>query len=211
MANLSFIYGLLATAYLLSHSWLPDGYIAIVKSAPILFLIIRTFSLFTQSTKYLLLAALICSAIGDILLALNFADSFIIGLIAFALAHLFYSCRLLTWFAWSPKRFTITLVYGLYCLLVLYIILPNAGSLYIPVLIYMGIISLMTLCAIFAGKHTLLILFGALLFTFSDSLLAINKFVQQIPFETLLIMLSYYAAQLLIFLGIYRQSQSNAK
>jgi uncharacterized membrane protein YhhN len=52
---------------------------------------------------------------------------------------------------------------------------------------------------------------GAVLFIISDSLIAINKFVGDIPFPTLLIMSTYGVAQLFItkaYLKIFSDSSS---
>ena len=46
---------------------------------------------------------------------------------------------------------------------------------------------------------------GSLLFIISDTLLAINKFAEPIPFERLFVLGSYIAAQYLIMRGVIRQ------
>jgi uncharacterized membrane protein YhhN len=51
------------------------------------------------------------------------------------------------------------------------------------------------------------VLIGALLFIASDSILAFNKFYQPIPYASLLIMVTYLAAQYGIVWGILHLNQ----
>ena len=55
----------------------------------------------------------------------------------------------------------------------------------------------------------LLLFAGALVFAFSDALIALNKFVEPIPRAGLLIMLNYYLAQLLIWRGAHSRTSAN--
>jgi len=48
---------------------------------------------------------------------------------------------------------------------------------------------------------------GAILFMFSDSILALNKFLQPIPLSSILIMLSYAFAQFCIVIGILKHNE----
>jgi len=75
-----------------------------------------------------------------------------------------------------------------------------------PVLIYAVIISIMAIMAVSRfGRVNLfsfeIIFYGAMLFLFSDSMLAYNKFVETLPNAGLIIMASYMIAQYLIVLG----------
>ena len=86
----------------------------------------------------------------------------------------------------------------------------------IPVLVYGIVISIMFLLALHmlfiknknAGK---MMMFGALLFIVSDSILAINKFYQPFEYAGIAIMLSYGIAQLLITLGAVKYITSASK
>lgn len=72
--------------------------------------------------------------------------------------------------------------------------------------IYMVVILTMLTFAIFTRNMS--VMAGAILFVASDSILAWNKFVAPIPHSGLFIMLPYYAAELLIFIGlIFRQKR----
>jgi uncharacterized membrane protein YhhN len=48
------------------------------------------------------------------------------------------------------------------------------------------------------------VLFGALFFVVSDSLLAINKFIMPLPYSGVLVLGTYYSAQECILLGWVR-------
>lgn len=50
-------------------------------------------------------------------------------------------------------------------------------------------------------QRSLIFTFGAVLFVFSDFILAYNRFVSPLEYETYLIMVPYYLAQILLFAG----------
>lgn len=72
------------------------------------------------------------------------------------------------------------------------------GTLRIGVSIYSCLICTMMILAML--QRSSLFALGALLFVFSDFILAWNMFVEPIPHDRLLIMIPYYAAQWLIFI-----------
>ncbi len=165
--------------------------------------------------KGLLILALILSWIGDVLLI--FADRhelyFIFGLGSFLLAHVFYVILFLKHATMQKLKlfwFAIGLVLvSAYLGIFLTILIPKLGDLTIPVVIYAFIISIMLLSTVRAlltwqNKYSLLVFLGALCFVISDSLLAINKFYEQLPQASLLIMLTYLAAQFLITYGMLK-------
>lgn len=69
-------------------------------------------------------------------------------------------------------------------------------GLVIPVMIYVTVISLMLWSAMMTGSVWAMI--GSLLFVISDSILAWNMFIEDIPDAGVLIMTTYYAAQFMI-------------
>lgn len=84
------------------------------------------------------------------------------------------------------------------------ILFPGLGDMSIPVMIYLCIIVFMGICAAAGGHNHHYAITGAALFIFSDSLIAINKFMTQIPFHNLFIMTAYYSGQWFIANGMYR-------
>jgi alkylglycerol monooxygenase len=161
--------------------------------------------------KTLLLAALAFSIAGDAWLM--FPGFFIYGLASFLIAHLFYIALFKQGVSWFPSKpvLAVCLAYGaaMYAYLLPHL---NAG-LKIPVAVYILFIALMGAQAI--GRAVELkttsskwVAVGSLFFMASDSLLAINKFVSPIPLSQLLILGTYFAAQLWIAEhAVYSQSR----
>jgi uncharacterized membrane protein YhhN len=158
----------------------------------------------------LISTALLLSLTGDILLALELQQGFIYGLIAFAFAHLFYAACFYRWKNWQNHYGWLFAGLALYMTAMLYFILPASDPLQIPVVFYMLVIAVMTGSAIMVKASSKYILLGALLFVVSDSLLAVNKFMIVLPYENLLIMSSYYAAQYFLLLGCIKKAHANA-
>ncbi len=154
----------------------------------------------------LLLAGLTASLVGDVFLM--FEGYFIAGLLAFLTAHLFYIARLkrgVPWFA-SRGALLVTLGFGTG----MFAFLAQGGlpaGLRLPVAVYVLVISLMGAQAI--GRVWVLrgsafgsaagwVAVGAVFFMASDTLLAINRFVQPLPLASLWVLATYYVAQMLI-------------
>ena len=156
--------------------------------------------------KIILLIALVFSWIGDTLLLFVFKDAvyFILGLIAFLIAHIFYIVlfnkelkKANGKIEWRKRGLLIIVIYLIALLLVL---IPHLGSLTIPVIIYAIIISTMLYMAYLLSFHwpkpaSRLLLTGAISFILSDSILAFNKFYQPVHMSGLLIMATYLYAQ----------------
>ncbi|UNY98694.1 lysoplasmalogenase [Zhouia spongiae] len=153
-----------------------------------------------------ILLALFFSFLGDIFLL--FDDSyFIAGLLAFFIAHIMYISAFFKTKFFSPKRFAvITTALLIYAIPILYLIIPEAGSL-LPYIILYVIILMIMVKTVYLRKGYVnrlsyqLALIGALLFLISDSLLALDKFVTEIPNITILVMSTYGVAQFLIVNG----------
>jgi uncharacterized membrane protein YhhN len=167
------------------------------------------------SEKYLIIAALVFSWLGDILLLLDkqFQTLFIYGLLAFLAAHIFYIFYFLQIRkANNPEKLPNPLIFAgvaVYSLTLFAVVAPNVKNLLVPIGVYALIISAMlaaSLAAFDFGKHPFgkICVGGTLLFLLSDSILAINRFVA--PFESapVFIMLTYALAQFLITEGSLR-------
>jgi len=106
----------------------------------------------------------------------------------------------------SLKKLFVSLPYLLIAITSLYFLHDRLGEFQLPVLIYMGVITLMGIFT--AWRHTLVpkqsflwILCGALSFILSDLILAINRFHTIIPQAGFFIMMTYSLAQYLIVEG----------
>ncbi len=173
------------------------------KVIPIVLLMLLVKKSLQGRTQSLMLAALSCSLAGDVLLSLH--GLFIAGLGAFLLAHILYTALFIAQFKVSKNGVAWLSLVALYTLLMGYLILPHAQDLSLVVSIYLLAISSMAVCAGFRNDRQFLwVAFGALIFMVSDSLIAINKFVEPFALAGPFIMVTYYLAQLMITLGIIR-------
>lgn len=162
------------------------------------------------------MGAIIFSWAGDVALMFQSQDEmfFMLGLASFLIAHICYVL------AYKQHRgtnkgsgllgiqkfrfaFPIVLV-GTGLITILF---PHLGAMKIPVTIYSLVITIMVLQALFRFGYTnaqsfWFVFVGAILFMFSDSMIAINKFLVSFDSASFLIMFSYMLAQLLIILGL---------
>jgi uncharacterized membrane protein YhhN len=191
----------LATTYLLSMQALPYPLHFLAKAAPILWLSYCCTKVLPNPVRTPMCLALLFSAGGDILLALTFEHSFPAGLSSFLCAQLIYC------FVFSKRRSQLRdkapmlSAIVLFYLTMLWLIIPEAGELKIPVLVYMTAICIMgSLAALHKGSSWVLL--GAISFMVSDAVIAINKFM--VPFDgaSLVIMNTYYLAQIMIVAGM---------
>jgi uncharacterized membrane protein YhhN len=155
--------------------------------------------------KTLVLAGLFFSLLGDI--ALMFPEKwFTAGLVAFLTAHVFYilAFKPLAGHPVSPGTFIPFVLFGL---LMFFLLAPKLGPMKLPVLVYIAAITMM---AGFAagrfidrgGTRPLLAFIGAVLFLVSDSVLAYDRFARKVPAARVLVLGTYFPAQLLIALSI---------
>jgi uncharacterized membrane protein YhhN len=168
------------------------------------------------SIDTLMVIAFVFSWIGDIALMFGHVHQlfFLGGLVAFLITHVFYILAFSKsalpkpgFLKWNPL-FALPAI--AYCVFLVTYLLP-----FIPVhmkpaiLIYAAVIGCMVLAALNnAGrvpvKSFVLVFSGAVLFMFSDSIIAINKFAMadQLPYAGVFIMALYIAGQLMIANGM---------
>lgn len=171
-----------------------------------------------NSFGYLILAGLVFSLGGDVLLIFQGESSryFMFGLGSFLIAHILYITAFTKTYLVNHEIKFLQKYGWVMLLIVAYgwfffnAINDFLGSMIGPVLVYTMVISLMLLIALnrFRKVSTasfLWIAAGALFFLASDSLLAWNKFVRELEFSHLLIMLTYGLAQYGITRGAIRQ------
>lgn len=138
------------------------------------------------------------------------SNFFIVGLISFLIAHIYYIIGMYRFPNFKSgllfKKWWLGLPLTIYGFILVYMLWAGLGEMRIPVMVYSSVIMLMGLSAInmFGRTHevaTQLLLVGASLFIFSDSVIAINKFGIEgfeIPFPSLIIMVTYISGQYLI-------------
>lgn len=170
---------------------------------PLTMVLIILICLFATQTKYrnLILIGLFFSLAGDIFLMLN-STHFTKGLFAFLIAHIFYIAAIINNTGLHLNIFVL-LPLAVYFLLMYRIIITNMGNKKLYVIIYSVIIIFLLWLALSTmffdfTKSSLLLGLGIFLFTFSDTILAYNRFVKKLKIAQLLILTFYYSAQLLL-------------
>lgn len=154
------------------------------------------------------LIGLVFSFGGD--MALIFPDNpkaFRIGVVLFLIAQIAYSVVLILlgqFTAWDILSGVVLLIIGI---VFFNLFKPNLGSMKVPVIAYMVIISLMVNRAIaafnspeFSSTQAWMISIGAVLFFISDVILAANRFWRPLKYQRIGLAL-YYAGQMLIALA----------
>ena len=170
----------------------------------------------TRFIKRNTILALVFSWLGDVLLM--FVETsphfFTLGLVAFLLAHVMYIRVFLK--HRNPRKSPIAfiLIMVLYAVGMFYFLREGLGSMLVPVLVYMTVILSMSTSAylrkgmVNSASYNW-VLMGAFLFMLSDSILALNKFYQPLPYSNISIMLTYALAQYSIVLGILKLKNTN--
>lgn len=208
---LSLLYFLTGILYIIlgnnSSPWLSIGLKGLIMP---LLIVIFVLNFQNNLLSFLMLAGLIFSWAGD--LVLDF--SFIHGLACFLLAQVTY----LLVFSLTPGKNIVfnnrlylaipVFLYGAGLIMFLY---DDLGEMRLAVVLYAFVILSMLTSAInrFHKVNTIsyrLVLAGAMLFVISDSLIAINRFSIKFRAADVLIMATYVVAQYLIVTGYVMQT-----
>jgi len=158
-----------------------------------------------SSYSFLIIAGLICSLAGDVLLML-LSDQFVAGLAGFLVAHFFYIGAFRKGIRGLSPIVVALPVYGLGALL-LWILWPGLGEMKVPVVAYLVVILTMGWQAlqrwyVMRDRRSLYAVIGAGLFVASDSIIAFSRFHMRFYLANGLIMSTYFAAQWLITMSI---------
>lgn len=185
------------------------------KPAVILFLFFWLWSLTgLKSIALFFGVGLLFSLAGDIFLLLP-RQQFLLGLLSFLIAHLFYIAGFSTSF--PPISLPVFILAAMIVLAGGEVLRRVRASLLaggnkrlvLPIVIYSLIIGMMLLSALmtlvnetWSAGAALSASAGALLFFISDSLLAWNKFVEPVKRGRLAVMITYHLGQALITIGV---------
>ena len=202
-----------SVVYLVASTAVASDWLVVFKVASIAILAWLGFRV-----SKLLGAALTFGAIGDFLLGVHRIGSFdaerlfLFGLGAFLVGHLVYIALFLGFLPRNWARHGFLRELGVLAVLVtLWMVLATLqhalGPLLIAVIIYALVLATMAITALLAEFGNTLPAIGALCFVASDAMLAIAKFHGPFAGHGPLIWITYYLAQLLIFLGIVRGHQ----
>ncbi|XP_036893937.1 lysoplasmalogenase [Sturnira hondurensis] len=186
-----------ATYFLLWDPEGPPSWVgALVKCLPVL-----TLAGFLQSSSggartAALQVALLFSALGDV--CLIWPQAFLWGVLAFTQAQLLY-----IWvFGIRPLRLGLLLPILLVSLLFFGVLLPHLPpDMVLPLTAYGLALNTMLWRGLARGGRAC---WGATLFAISDALLAWNTFIQPLAHGRLLVMATYYAAQVFITLSAFQ-------
>ncbi|WP_053992328.1 lysoplasmalogenase [Mangrovimonas sp. TPBH4] len=176
----------------------------------IIFFVARSNHL-NKTLRLMTLFALLFSLLGDIELMYAHRDElyFIFGLVAFLASHVMYTLVFLKNRDPEKKPLPFIGILLLFAFGLLFVIYEGLGSLTVAVIAYMLVILTMVTSA-YLRKETgtrnsyYLVFSGALLFMLSDSILAIDKFHEPLPYSHISIMFTYALAQYCIILGLLK-------
>ncbi len=159
----------------------------------------------------LIILGLFFSLAGDIFLMLPY-HLFLFGLLAFLTGHIWYILAFINGRSINFMRRSLFffIIYGIVIYLILF---PDVGKLKLPVLMYILVILMMGWQAFERWQEKrqigeLQAFCGALFFIFSDTVLAINRFIEPITGGRGLNLSTYFLAQWLIARSIYLASIS---
>jgi len=164
-----------------------------------------------KSIRVITLLALMFSLIGDVLLMFvnKSANFFMSGLVAFLIAHIMYISVFYKSRNKTANKLPIIVILLIYASGLFYFLIDGLGEMLIPVLLYLLVILTMATTAFIRKRSNRdsykLVFVGAVFFMISDSLLALNKFYEPLPYSNISIILTYAFAQYLIVLGILKQ------
>jgi uncharacterized membrane protein YhhN len=177
-----------------------------------------------------MVAAFCFSWIGDVALMFVFKDEnlFLVGLVGFLITHILYTIAFINVTdrkaeSLLPKKGWVLLPLVIYMVAFLWVLVPAISGnektqpFLIPVLVYSTAIATMVAFSINRFKRVndksfALVVSGALLFMFSDSIIAINKFLTSFDTASIFIMILYIGGQYLIAKGCLAQfnTESNS-
>ena len=162
----------------------------------------------------LLILALLLGCVGDVFLIYDGFLFFVAGMVAFLSGHICYMCLFggKSWTGFTAKTWIPAIIAMAALTAVLIIAIGVNGAMLVPMCVYGFALMLLifsTLAGVFRFRTCTwwILLVGALLFTFSDSLIAIGTFNGDFPGREFLVMLTYIAAQTLLAIGAVRLSR----
>jgi len=160
-----------------------------------------------------LLGALLCSAVGDLLLAMPWWEpSFVGGLGGFLLAHLCYLGALLPLAVLTPVRGAVAAVVAIACVVLLVWFWPHLAQqgLTVPVTVYIVVLGAMVVAAVLADLPTRWTAVGAVCFAVSDAMIGISEFIRGDQLLAVPIWWAYALSQVLITAGFFFGRRASA-
>lgn len=160
-----------------------------------------------------LFGGLLFSLAGDVFLLSDESLFFIFGLTSFLLAHICYILLFSKDLASSINWYKIVIAIAVfvYATLLFNYLSPHLNDMLLPVILYiLAILTMVTMAILRKDNSDKVsynrVLIGALLFMGSDSILAVDKFVNPLPYASIIIMICYAAAQYFIVTGVIKRA-----
>ena len=194
-----------------------DEVVEIYAKPMLLTLLAVVYLVSTKTPVFWYVFGLFCCCIGDVFLLFEGADFFTYGLASFLLGHLVY-IKLTMGFLpedLTAKMITSAIPFVVFFLVLMYLIYPNLGGMFVPVVVYGLTISTFGSAALLNYKgnkstENLWLFIGALIFIGSDSLIALQKFYEPNELYGVAIMITYILAQFLICKSMIAKSAVSA-
>jgi len=193
-------------------SSLPGTRFAVVFKVASIALLALIAGMWSDRSK-LLIAALGLSAVGDFFLGvrrlgvLGPEKLFLLGLMSFLIAHLFYVVLFVkarTRSVHAGRKMACVLVVAV-AATSLGVLWPGLGPMRVSVLAYSLVLTAMAVSAQWS-RYPAMVAVGALSFVASDTMLAMSIFGHPFAGSHLLVWVTYYAAQALIVAGVALQA-----
>ena len=201
-----FLYVISAVVFVIAYYFENHEITTIAKPIPVLLLIL----LVKRNSRYnqLIILGLIFSLAGDILL-MKTVNLFLYGLISFLVAHVFYIAAFIKK---SNKAALLSAIpFYIYGFAFFMFLRPSLDEMVLPVACYILIITTM-LWRSFVQRKTSSIakwaFIGALVFTISDSMIAVYRFYEPFFMDRFFTIVAYWTAQFLIYLSTTQKAKN---
>ena len=181
---------------------------------PFLILFLISYSWIVDLLNVFFILALIFGFFGDIFLMIPDPDKkrlwLKVGLASFLIGHVFYIVAFVINASWAWWSIFTAFPFVISAAVIHPYLTKHTGDMTSAVTAYIIVITLMGICSTFLfieGGWTdiqlgaLIVYFGSWLFTISDTINGIGKFVKEFKFERVITMFTYISGQLLIVLG----------
>jgi len=171
----------------------------ILKAIPVTTLLVLVVREIRGFPGICLAGALIGSVCGDIFLDLPREGMFLFGLVAFLIGHLFYTALFFR-YANRPDEFEKAIIAGLavFGITMVWLFYGIDPAIYPPVVFYIAVIVAMSIGALLVPSPGRILFIGAVLFIASDLVLAVNRFLADIPYGRVINISIYFLAQYIL-------------
>lgn len=180
----------------------PYPFSYLLKAIPVLSLSVIIATNKKGAERILILLALLFCLAGDILLDLDRSANLKKALVSFLIGHVFYIVVFLRHRLFVKNRLPWIIGVVIYALVTGYILRNTESSFLIPVMVYLVVITVMTIAAFVKDPFSKITAAGAMVFMVSDTIVAVNRFLSPIPNSTVFNIGLYFLAQILIIWGL---------